>query len=247
MVDLNLDGVKNFIDKSKSKFINIIKKIVAGILGLGVIGSVILAFVFLGVRFIPIAIYFLGQGGLFLLLALLVLRIPDFSSKHYVRKEIKECENLFEQIKKYINSNDKLKSEFKNIIKELNDGLKQAKELANKIYNIDNTLRKKDWDISSITNKINKEQSKIDKDQMTINRLLEHKNNIEKLTNLQNSLINQLSGIKHTFNSVYAKITLLDTSSKASFDSVETEIQKILDFKLKVAKYEEELDKELKI
>ncbi|HOJ64209.1 MAG TPA: hypothetical protein PLE45_07285 [Spirochaetota bacterium] len=249
MADFSLEGVKNFFDKSKSKVINVVKKIVAGILGLGVIGSIVLALIFLAlIKIFPImSIYFIVQAGIFLLLSFLVLKIPDFSRKHYVAKEIKECENLFNEIKKYINDNDKIKAEFKGIIKDLNEGIKQAKDLANRIYSIENTLAKKDWDISYITNKIKKEESKSDKDEMILKRLMEQKDNINKLTNLQNNFINQLSGIKHTFNSVYTKLTLIDTSNRADFDSVETEIQKILDFKLKVAKYEEELDKELKI
>ena len=242
MSDFSFEGIKRFLDRKKSKFINVIKKIVAGILGVGVIGSGVLALIFLSIVWMPLTIYFAIQGGLFLILALLVFKIPDLSKKHYINKEIKECEELLSQIKKFVNENDKLKNEFRTIVKDLNDGLKDAKNLAEKIYGIEKTLSKKEWDIDYVEKKLKNATSEIEK-----KRLTEQKDNINKLLELQAKLIDQLLSIKHTFNSVYTKLTLLDTSNKIEFDAVETEIKKVFDFKLKVAKYEEELDKELKI
>jgi len=246
MSDFNLEGIKNFIDSKKSKFIDLIKKTITWLLGIAAGVNIILSLIFFSIKVLPIAIFFIGISGGLLLLMFLVSKIPDFSKRHYVSKEIKECENLLNEIKGYINNNESLKNEFKTIIKDLNDGLKQAKDIASKIYNIEKTLQKKDWNILLIEKKIKQEETKPNKNEIDIKKLIEQKDNIKKLTDLQNNLISQLSSIKHTFNSVYTKLTLLDTSKKADFDSVETEIKKVLDFKLKVTEYEKELDKELK-
>ena len=79
-----------------------------------------------------------------------------------------------------------------------------------------------------------------------LEKLEEQKGNIIKLKERQASLSGQISLLKSNFNSVYTKITLLDTTDKVGFDEIETEIHKILDFKLKVSNYEEQLDREMK-
>lgn len=242
MSEFNFENVRIFLNRKKNKLMDIIKNIVWIVLGIYAFGSFALSLIFFSIKWLPIGIFFLIPSGILLFIVFFIINILDSSKKNYVNKELQENKELLEQIKKFINENNKFKNEFSSMLKDLNEGLKDAKKIADKICSIEKTLRKKDWDSDYIEKKLKSAKTEIEK-----KRLTEQKDNINKLIELQNKLIEQLLNIKHTFNSVYTKLTLLDTSNRIEFDSVETEIKKILDFKLKVVKYEEELDKELRI
>ncbi|HQJ07220.1 MAG TPA: hypothetical protein PLI57_12685, partial [Spirochaetota bacterium] len=71
--------------------------------------------------------------------------------------------------------------------------------------------------------------------------------NIKKIKETDKILRNQLTKIKLNLNSIYSKILVIDINDKTNFDRIESDIQKILDRKIMVSKFEKELDDELKI
>ncbi len=162
------------------------------------------------------------------------------------RKEILSCEKILSSIKKIANSK-KDKGEYLLIYNQLSESLENAKSLSKKIDSIRSNLKLRDWDINYVEEQILLEKQKPNSDARIIERLEEQKNNIEKLIQKENQLTSKLALLKTNFSSIYTKITLLSASDdeKTGFDEIETEIQKNLDFKLKVSKYEDELEKEL--
>jgi hypothetical protein len=242
------DKIGIYAKKVKKTVVSTIKKIFAGIFGF-------FTFVFAGfsVLFYLIKIPGIGFGlGVFFtvlsacmlaLAIILLISIKGSSSKtHY--SDINDCEKLLQKIKIQIDSQN-VKDDFLNIYNTLFNELQNAKLIAKKIDDIQKTLKTPEWDVNEVMLKIEIESKKPNSNPAILEKLAEQKENISKLKKRQDDLSNEITLLKANFNSIYTKITLLDTTDKVSFDQIETDIQKMLDFKLKVSKYEEELDKKI--
>ena len=172
------------------------------------------------------------------------LKGSDGGEYYNYRKEIVSCEKILNNLKKFVNS-QKNKEEYLSIYNQLSESLENAKLLSKKIDGIRTNLKTKEWNINFVDEQINNERQKSKPDTRIIEKLNEQKSNINQLIERENLLVGKLSLLNTNFSSIYTKITLLSTSDdeKSGFDEIETEIQKNLDFKLKVSKYENELDK----
>lgn len=191
---------------------------------------------------------FLALAFLIADVSILVSLSGSSEDDYNYRKEIISCEKTLVNLKRFINSQPN-KDEYINIYNSLNQSLENAKLSSKKIDNIRTTLKNKDWNIDYIEKQISNEFLKSNKDKNLIDKLNEQKENINKLKEREEQLITKLALLKTNFNSIYTKITLLSTSDgeKNSFDEIETEIQKNLDFKLKVSQYEEELGRKVEL
>ena len=188
----------------------------------------------------------------FLALAFLVSAIAIYmslkesgneSTTNY-RKEINSCQKVLDNLKKFMN-NQTNRNEYLPIYNSLLESLNNAKLLSKKIDSIRDTMKGREWNINYINEQISNERTKPNSDMRVVSQLEEQRVNIEKLKERERELLNKLSLLKTNFNSIYTKITLLATSDtgRASFDEIETEIKKNLDFELKVSQYEKELDR----
>jgi predicted RNase H-like nuclease (RuvC/YqgF family) len=162
--------------------------------------------------------------------------------KYY--SDIKNCEIILSKIKNTVKKNNI--SELKDIYKQLQDELKNGKKIAKKIDSINESLREPDWNLDKLNQRIKKEESTDPVNLERLEKLKEMKEQILRLKNRRLQFINQISDLALSFQTIYTKMALLDSEDFNSFDQIETEIQKILDFKLKVSEFEEELNDELK-
>jgi hypothetical protein len=244
------DKIGAYAVKVKKTVVSTVKKIFAGIFGFLAFAFTGFAALFFLVK-IPYVGTLIGVGVFFICLAvaMVILTAAMLRSGGSISKvhsaDIAECEKLLKKIKFQID-NQKLKNEFSDIFATLSKELVNAKKIAFKINSIQKTLRLPEWDLNEVTIKINSETKKANANQTLLQKLNEQKENILKLKNRQTELTDQITMLKANFNSIYTKITLLDTTDKVGFDEIETEIHKILDFKLKVSNFEDELDRELK-
>jgi hypothetical protein len=244
------DKIGIYAKKVQKTMITTIKKILAGVFGFFSFAFICFSVLFYLVKIPGVGTPFIGVGIFFSCLAIAMFILSIFMLKtssgtgisklHY--SEIHESERLLQKIKIQLDSQN-IKNEFVNIYNTLSNELENAKKIAVKIDDIQKTLKAPEWDINEVVIKIDTENRKQNPNQGILVKLNEQKENISKLKQRQEELSNQITLLKTNFNSIYTKITLLDTTDRVSFDQIETEIQKMLDFKLKVSKYEEELDK----
>jgi|GEM_PF-3384275 len=189
---------------------------------------------------------FLVIPAIFILVVSINLKkgnLKNYSKKHF--KEIKDCENILQRVKDHLKNEKISRNEYKHIYGSMKKELKNAKDVAKKIDVIIKALRSPDYSINAIESRIKEEENKDPKNEAIIKTLKEQVKNIKKLEERVKDLQDHISNLKLNFNSIFTKVTLLGTESKVGIDDVETEIQKILNFKMNVAKFEEELAKEL--
>lgn len=234
--------IKRGVQRTKNRFFSAVKKVFAGIFGTitvitGVIGA---AFIQLN---LPVSVFFFCHAGLFLFLTLMMIKKMSYGSNLF-QKDVKECEDIYNKICALIKSS-KLKTEFGYLSKQLKEDIKDAKNISRKLDRLDRVLSKTDWDITTIDRNIALEERKDIPDVYLIKNLVNQKENVVKMHETEKKLVDMLNKIKQNLNSIYTKLTIVDTQDKIKMDEIETDIQKILDRKLMVSKFEEELDKEL--
>jgi DNA repair ATPase RecN len=139
-----------------------------------------------------------------------------------------------------------LKEELKGIYSKMLSEYENAKKISVKINEINKMLSDPDWDLDKIQKNIQREKDKIPQDPKRLERMYEMHSHIQQLHEKKSRLCNQISDLNISFQTIYTKLTLLDIQEESNFDEIETEIRRILDFKLKVDQYEEKLDRELK-
>ena len=164
-------------------------------------------------------------------------------AKDYL-EDVKANDELFEKIKNYLNKK-KLSAELAGFEEKLEAEISNSKKTVDKIAVIDEALKNMNWDIERIDQKIQEEKNS-GNDGKRLNKLYETRQNILQLKERKEKLINQITDISLSFQAIYTKLTLLDLEQHPAFDEIETEIQKILDRKLRVSQYQEKLDKEMK-
>jgi hypothetical protein len=240
---------ENTIKKAGSIISNIVSGIIAGIAIIFLIGaaSLVVAGLTTGIPFFYFPAVFLGLIGILAGIGAYKVKsglfIKDMSKDHY--KDYKACEDILKRVKSQLSNEDIDKNEYSHICDTMKKELKEARIIINKIDNINATLKSPDCDTSKIIKKINEEKSNSPSDEKLINTLENHIENINKLKAHEKKLREEISNLRFNFNSVYTKLTLIGTQSKTKFTDIETDIQKILDFKLEVNKYEEELLKDM--
>jgi|GEM_PF-3683721 len=164
-------------------------------------------------------------------------------NNHYML--IKSCEEILLKIKNLIKK-QKLNIDLKKIYTGLNKELNSVKGLLKKIDFINDTLEDPFWDTNKINERIEAEKLKEPHNTKRIDKLIDMIKHIEKLKERRTRYLNRITDLEINFKTIYTKITLLDNEDYKTSDEIETEIQKILDFQLKVNEYEEKLDDELK-
>ncbi|HOV13290.1 MAG TPA: hypothetical protein PK771_03310 [Spirochaetota bacterium] len=252
MINIDTKSIEKDIKKIGKSVVSTVKKTLIGIFTFLTIAfsgiSVMLFFLNIPIS-TAVGIFFAFLAAAFLIIDFAIfmsLKGSDDGGNYNYRKEIGACEKILNNLKKFINT-QKNRDEYMVIYNQLVESLENAKLLSVKIDNIRTTLKGKDWNIQSINEQISNERTKSNPDTKLVTQLEEQRNNIGKLVEREQQLLNKLSLLKSNFSSIYTKITLLSTSDdeKSGFDEIETEIQKNLDFKLKVSKYEEELNKDI--
>lgn len=172
-------------------------------------------------------------------------KVKDFNKDKKYYEDLKACEDILKKIKNY--SNDKnINIYLKKTYSILQEEFEKAKKISEKIDLIDDILTSPYWNIDKINQRIQKESENNPNDTTRLAKLNEMKEHILKLKEKETKLNNHISDLSLNFHTIFTKITLLDNEEKVNFDEIETEIQKILDYKLKVSEYEEKLDDELK-
>jgi hypothetical protein len=169
--------------------------------------------------------------------------LKNYKNTHLT--DLKSAERILHKIKEYLKK-EKLKDELKSIYSKMLKEYENAKKISIKITEINNILNDEDWNLNKINKNIEDEKNKITQDPKRLDRMYEMRSHVQQLIERKERLANQISDLNMSFQTIYTKITLLDIQSENSFDEIETEIQRILDFKLKVDHYEDKLDKELK-
>jgi hypothetical protein len=241
-----MGDIDKFIANTGEKAKYLFKK-VTGFLSMGA-SFVFLCFsvLFTFVSFPTVGNIFAGLGLVLFIPAVLLFLIGFFlirsldTSKIFFR-DYHQCKTIYKKINIYINQKN-LKSEYKGVKGQLDSKMKEAEELVKKINEINKTFRSKDWDLKFINGKILEENRKSNSDNNMITKLQEQIGNIKTLKEREDKLSNEIANLKYNLNSIYTKMTVLDTDIKDKKDEIELEFQKILDHKLKVSQYEKELD-----
>ncbi len=195
--------------------------------------------------FFPISVLFIIPAIFFAFFAYKINREAyGYSKQHYV--DIKSCQNILQKIKDQYGNEKKIsKEEFNHIFDSMKKELKNARVTTKKIDSIISVMKTPDFDLLRIDKKISEEKIKVDPDENRIKTLMEQKENIKVIEKRVKNLQDEISNLRLNFNSIFTKLTLINTRSKTNYDEIETDIQKILDFKLHVSKYEEELSNDL--
>ena len=160
-------------------------------------------------------------------------------------KDLKSAEKILSKVKNYIKKGN-LKQDMKGIYLKMQSEYDRAKKTVSKINEINDMLNDPDWNPDRIEKNIRKEENNINQDPKRIERMREMLNHIKQLMERKSRLINQISDLNISFQTIYTKLTLLNIQEENNFDEIETEIQRILDFQLKVDEYEDKLDREMK-
>ncbi|HQB60790.1 MAG TPA: hypothetical protein PK899_03920, partial [Spirochaetota bacterium] len=188
---------------------------------------------------------FLTLGGIFWIITLAVLKgLSDADYSH--NKELKACREIHDKIVAYLKGS-KIQNELQSYRSTIKDELDNAKTVAAKIDDVAKTLKRKEWDEDIVKERLSDEEKKSSPDVYLVKSLSDQLENIKKIKETDKILRNQLTKIKLNLNSIYSKILVIDINDKTNFDRIESDIQKILDRKIMVSKFEKELDDELKI
>ncbi|OHD11686.1 MAG: hypothetical protein A2086_11895 [Spirochaetes bacterium GWD1_27_9] len=241
--------IETYAKKIGKSVVSVTRKVFGGI-------SLFLTFLFAGLsalffvvdfpvvhNIIGLGIFFAFIGAGFLVLSILLFKGSGNLEGKAHHADVKTCKELLKKIRIYLKS-ENINIEFSDTYIRLKEQLENSKILAKRIDNILKITKSKDWDTEEIINRISYESKKTEVDRDLIKKLTEQKENIIKIKEKENNLRKQLSNLKTNFNSIYTKLTVLDTTNQVDVDKIEEEIQKTLDFKLKVSKYEEELKKD---
>ncbi len=242
--------VENIInEKTIKKAGNIITNIVAGILAFVSVLFIISAGVFItaalttGLPFFYVPSVFLGITGIIIGIGSYRTKkgilIKNRSRDHY--RDYRSCEDILKSVKFQMKTDRISREEYHHIFDTMKKELAEAKIIVTKIDNIGKTLKSPDCNVAVIDGRIREEKSKDPANENLVKTLENHRENVIKLENHEKKLRDQISNLKFNFNSVFTKLTLLDTQSRPKFDDIETDLQKILDFKLEVSRYEDEL------
>jgi hypothetical protein len=172
-------------------------------------------------------------------------KIKSIKSKNKHLNDLKSAEKILNNIRENFKKG-KMKDELKNIYSKMQSEFENAKRISKKIDEINNILNDPDWDLNRIQVNINNEKNSINQDPKRLERMYEMQVQIRQLHERKTRLCNQISDLNIGFQTIYTKLTLLDIQEKNNFDEIETDIQRILDFKLKVEQNEDRLDKEMK-
>jgi DNA repair exonuclease SbcCD ATPase subunit len=164
----------------------------------------------------------------------------NFSNTQH--KDLKECVKILKDVKNFLKSGNVEKKEADHIYRTMHDELKNVKLLSGKIDEAIKNMSSQDYDVVKLAKRINDLKGKEPIDESLIKRLYEQKENVLLVEEKIKKIREQISNVRLFFNSIYTKLTLISTvDNKDSFDAVETEIQKMLNFKLNVSKFSEEL------
>ena len=159
--------------------------------------------------------------------------------------DMKSAERILNKTKEYAKKGS-LKEELKGIYSKMQSEYENAKKISLKINEINKMLSEPDWDLDKIKKSIQQEKNKNPQDPKRLERMYEMLGHVQQLYERKSRMCNQISDLNISFQTIYTKLTLLDIQEEGNFDEIESEIQRILDFQLKVDKYEDKLDRELK-
>lgn len=168
---------------------------------------------------------------------------PKYSIQHH--KDIRACRDILEKVEGHIKNNRIGPLERKNIYRTMKKELRNAGKIAKKIDEILKHASRLTQELTSVSHETSATDHAQDKnDDYLVEKIASQKNDIDRLNERAQHLKEQIAKLRLNFNSIYTKLTLLDTEDTDNYDKIETEIQKILDFKLQTAQFEKELDKE---
>jgi uncharacterized membrane protein len=189
---------------------------------------------------------FLALSVFFTVPAVILIIISyKFANKNYSNshiKDVKECHRILKNVKNQLKSGHVGKNEAGHIYKTMNAELKNVKILSDKISRAIKNMKSPDYDVVILTKRIKDLKEKEPVDESLINRLNEQKENVLHVEEKIRKTKEQIANLRLFFNSIYTKLTLISTKTdRNSFDDVETEIQKMLNFKLNVSKFEDDL------
>jgi hypothetical protein len=247
---MKFNDVSKKIKGVQKTVVSTARKVLAGLFGFFSVGfgGLTALFTVLGFTahpgFLAGTAFFGIVTAFFVILVIAMLRTgtPTAGKSHY--EDIATCETLLKRIDDVLD-NQQIKSEFGHIHSKLKKELKNARPVAKKIDGIVKTMQASEWNMDAVTARLNAEKDKIIPNEAMVAKLEDQLSNIGILKNREQKMRDELAMLRQDFNSIYTKLTLLDTTERVAFDAIETEIQKILDRKLRVQKFEDQLDEGL--